>query len=269
MKTIKNKYTVLITALALLFNLTSCEKEIEVDLRSITPRIQIEGIVKQDQLAMVRVSQTLDFNDNSGYPFLKGAIVKISDDAGNSEILLQDNTGWYVAEDIKGEIGRTYSLSVTYESKEYTSTSKIPPLVKIDSLTMYKAPIMDYAIPMVHYTDPKGEANQYYRFLVYINGKQLPDMNEQVSSCEFTDGSPMHDPLAVFTNDEDNDPIQKGDEILIELQCIDKGAYIFFDTLRKIEDKKTNPISNITGGALGYFCASTVDQMTIIAEWND
>jgi len=267
MKTIKNKYTVLFAALALLFIASSCEKEIDVDLRSITPRIQIEGIVKQDQFATVRVSQTLDFNDNSGYPFLKGAIVKISDDAGNSETLLQNSTGWYVAEDIKGVIGRAYSLSVTYEDKEYTSTSKIPSLVKIDSLTMYKAPIMDYAIPMVHYTDPKGAANQYYRALVYINGKQLPDMIEQVYSCEFTDGSPMHDPLAVFSNDEDNDPIKKGDEILIEFQCIDKGSYIFFDTLSRTEDKKTNPISNITGGALGYFCASTVDQMTIIADW--
>lgn len=267
MKKLNNKYLTLIAALSILFTVSSCEKEIDVDLRSVTPRIQIEGIVKQDQLAMVRVSQTLDFNDNSGYPFLKGAIVELSDDAGNIETLKQNGTGWYVAEDIKGVIGRTYNLSVIYEEKEYTATSKIPPLVKMDSLSMYKAPIMDYAIPMIHYTDPKGEANQYYRSLVYINGKQLPDMWEQVYSCEFTDGSPMHDPLAVFTNDSDNDPIKKGDNILIEFQCIDKGAYTFFDTLSKIEDSKTNPISNISGGALGYFCASTVDQMTIIADW--
>lgn len=267
MKKLKNKYLTILAVLILLFTVSSCEKEIDVDLRSVTPRIQIEGIVKQDQFATVRVSQTLDFSDNSGYPFLKGAIVKISDDAGNSEILLQNSTGWYVGEKIRGEIGHTYTLSVIYEEKEYTATSKIPPLVKLDSLSMYKVPIMDYAIPMVHYTDPKGEINQYYRCLVYINGKQLPDMTEQVFDCEFTDGSPMHEPLAVFTYDNDNDPVKKGDEILIEFQCIDKGAHTFFDTLSKIEDKKTNPISNISGGALGYFCASTVDQMTIIAEW--
>lgn len=269
MNNLKNKYTIILSALALLLTVSSCEKEIDVDLRSVTPRIQIEGIVKQDQLARVRVSQTLDFNDNSGYPFLKGAIVVISDDAGNRETLQQDASGWYVAEDIEGVIGRTYNLSVTYEEKEYTSVSKMPPLVKLDSLTMYRAPIMDFAIPMIHYTDPKGAANQYYRALVYINGKQLADMKEQVFSCEFTDGSPMHEPLATFTHDDDNDPVNKGDEILIEFQCIDKGAYTFFDTLRKIDDSKTNPISNITGGALGYFCVSTVDQMTIIADWKD
>jgi hypothetical protein len=263
----KNIYRIIIPALALLLAASSCEKEIDVDLNSVPPRIQIEGIVKQGRPAMVRVSHTLDFNDNSGYPLLKGAIVKISDDAGNSETLQQDNSGWYVAETIKGVIGRTYNLSVTYKDKEYTSTSKMPPLVKLDSLTMYKAPIMKYAFPMIHFTDPKGEANQYYRCLVYINGKQLPDMNELVLSAELVDGSPIHQFLPVFTNDNNVDPVKQGDEILIESQCLDKGAYTFFYTLSRIDNSKTNPTSNITGGALGYFCASSIDRMTIIAEW--
>lgn len=269
MKNLKNTYTTILSALALLLAFTSCEKEIDVDLNSVPPRIQIEGIVKQDQLAMVRVSHTIDFNDNSGYPSLPGAIVKISDDAGNSEILQQDATGWYVAKNTKGVIGRTYNMSVTYENIEYTSTSRIPPLVKLDSLSMYKIKVMDYALPMIHFTDPKGETNQYYRCLVYINGKQHPDVRELVLSTEFMDGSPIHQFLPIFTNDEDVDPIEQGDEILIEFQCLDKGAYTFFHTLSRIEDSKTNPTSNITGGALGYFCASTVDQMTIIAEWKD
>lgn len=267
MKSIKNKYTTILAVLALMLTVSSCEKEIDVDLRSVPPRIQIEGIVKQDELAKVRVSHTLDFNDNSGYPFLKNAIVKISDDAGNYETLIQDATGWYIAQNIKGEIGRTYNLSVTYEEKEYTSTSKMPPLVKLDSLTMYKVPVMDYAIPMIHFKDPKGEENHYYRCLVFINGKQLPDMPELVLSAEFMDGSPIHQFLPVFTNDEDVDPIKQGDDILIEFQCIDKGAFTFFDTLSKIDDSKNNPTSNITGGALGYFCAHTVDEMSIKAEW--
>ncbi|GHV18314.1 hypothetical protein FACS1894169_14830 [Bacteroidia bacterium] len=269
MKNLKNKYITVLSALALLLIVSSCEKEIDVDLRSVPPRIQIEGIVKQNQLARVRVSHTLDFNDNSGYPFLKDAIVVISDNAGNTETLKQDNSGWYVAENIKGVIGCTYNLSVKYEDKEYTSISKMPPLVKLDSLSMYKAPIMDYAIPMIHFTDPKGEINQYYRCLVFINGKQLPDVNELALSAQLMDGSPIHQFLPIFTNDEDVDPIKQGDDIRIELQCIDKGAYTFFYTLSRIEDSKNNPTSNITGGALGYFCAATVDEMTIIAEWEE
>lgn len=267
MTNIIKKYSLAFPMLFITLIFCSCEKEIDVDLNTVTPRIQIEGLVKQDQLAMVRVSQTIDFNDNSGYPMLEGAIVKISDDAGNSEILKQDNTGWYVAENIKGVIGRKYDMSVIYEGKEYTSTSQMPPQVKLDSLTMYKIPVMDYALPMIHFKDPTGVTNQYYRCLVYINGKQLPDMNELVLSTEFMDGSPIHQFLPVFTHDDDVDPIQQDDDILIEFQCLDKGAYTFFETLSRIEESLTNPTSNITGGALGYFCACTVDQMMITAKW--
>lgn len=269
MTNILKKYNFTLLLLLIAFAFCSCEKEIDVDLKSAPPRIQIEGIVKQDQLAMVRVSHTVDFNDNSGYPLLSGAIVKISDDAGNSETLKQDNTGWYVAQNIKGVVGRKYNLSVIYEDKEYTSTSQIPPQVRLDSLSMYKIPVMDYALPMIHFKDPVGLTNQYYRCLVYINGKQLTDMNELVLSTEFMDGSPIHQFLPVFTHDDDVDPIQQDDEILIEFQCLDKGAYTFFETLSRIEESLTNPTSNITGGALGYFCACTVDQMTITAKWEE
>ena len=145
----------------------------------------------------------------------------------------------------------------------------MPPLVKIDSLSMYRAPIMNYAVPIVHFTDPKGETNQYYRCLIFINGKQLPDLDEQAFSAQFMDGSPIHQFLPIFTNDQDVDPIKQGDDILIEFQCIDKGAYDFFYTLRRVEDSSTNPTSNITGGALGCFYASTVDKMSITAEWQE
>lgn len=263
------KYILTVSTVLLVFTATSCEKEIDVDLNSVPPRIQIEGIVKQDELATVRVSHTIDFNDNSGYPLLKGAVVTISDDEDNTETLEQDETGWYTAKNLKGIIGRTYTLSVKYEGKEYTSTSFMPPLVTLDSVTMYRAPIMDFAVPMVHFKDPKGEINQYYRALLFINGKQHPEMNEFVLSAEFMDGDVFHQFLPSFTYDDDEDPIKKGDELTIELQCIDKGAYKFFDTLSKIEDALVNPVSNISNGALGYFCACTADRLTIIADWED
>ncbi|MBK5719695.1 DUF4249 domain-containing protein [Dysgonomonas sp. Marseille-P4677] len=269
MNNLINTYSIIFLVIVLAFSVTSCEKEIDVYLRSVPPRIQIEGIVKQDQLARVRVSQTLDFNNNSGYPFLKGAIVKISDNNGLSEILKQDDSGWYVAETLKGEIGHTYNMSVVYEGKEYTSTSTMPPLVKLDSLSMYKIKVMDYAVPMIHFNDPKGKENQYYRCLVYINGKQLPDMTELALSAEFMDGSPIHQFLPVFTNDRDVDPIKQGDDILIEFQSLDRGAYLFFKTLMDIENSLANPTTNIKGGALGYFSACTVDEMSIIAEWEE
>lgn len=267
MTSIIKKYTVLFVIAIITIAFYSCEKEIDVDLNSVIPRITIEGLVKQNAPAMVRVSQTIDFNDRNEYPFLEGAIVKIWDDAGNSETLKQNSTGWYVAEHLTGEENRTYNLSVIYDDTEYTASSYMPPLVKIDSLSMYKVLAMDYALPMVHFTDPVGDVNKYYRYLVYINGKQRSDTDEIVTSTEFTDGSPMHVLLPVFSEDDDVDPIEKGDDILIEFQCLDKDSYTFYDTLSDISNSLTNPTTNIKGGALGVFCAYSHDRMSITATW--
>ena len=269
MNTIIKKYTPALLIALFIISLSSCEKEIDVDLRSAPPQIVIEGIVKEGLPATVRLSQTLDFSNNDGYPNLSNAIVTISDDLGNSEILKQDANGWYTAKGIKGEIGRTYNMSVMYDGQEYTSTSQMPPHVSLDSVTIKKVPAIDNPFPVLHFQDPIGEANQYYRTRLFINGKQHPDVTEFAVTTEFTDGTPYDWELMVFTNNSDVNPIANGDELTFEFQCIDRGTFKFFDSLINNIGTPTNPISNITNGALGYFSACTTEQVTIIAEWTE
>lgn len=250
--------------------LTSCEKEIDVDLKSASPRIVIEGTVKQNQYATVCVSSTIDFGNNEGYPNLSGAVVTVSDDKGNSEQLKQDKNGWYTAEKIKGEVGRIYNMTVVYDGQEYKATSQMPPQVPLDSVTMSKKiPVMDYTFPVINFQDPVGETNQYYRFLLFINGKQLPDIEEFVLSADLVDGEYFRQDWIVYRNGSDEDPYEKGDELTIEFQCIDKGTYKFFNSMRPIGQSPTNAISNISNGALGYFSACTSEKKTIIADWED
>lgn len=257
-----------LVVISLLTVLVSCQKEIDIDLHQVPPRIVIEGIVKQDSLAKVRVSRTLDFDDSSGYPFLSGATVTIKDDLGVEEVLKQDASGWYVAAQMKGVPERTYYLSVTYDSQEYTSTSTMPPPVLPDSLSMYKMPVMDFAIPMIHFKDPVGEVNQYYRAIVYINGVQNPNVREFAISAEFMDGSMIHQFLSTSVPG-DEDPVKQGDELTIEFQCIDEGSYLFFSTVSQVSSSQNNPTTNIKGGALGYFSACTTHSSSIIAHWKE
>lgn len=272
MNTLLYKYKSFLLIALFITSLSSCEKEIDIDLKSVPPRIAIEGIVKQGQLATVHVTQTQDFDNNDKYANLSGAIVTISDDQGNSEVLKQGANGWYTAENenLKGVVGRKYNLSVKYDGQEYTATSQMPPHVPLKDISFDKIALIDYPFPVVHFADPKGELNQYYRALVFINGKQHPRMNEFPISAEFVDGdSDIGWPLDLNTDDEDNDPLKKGDELTIEFQCIDKGTYKFFDSLANPVGTPTNPISNISNGALGYFSACTTQKMTVIADWED
>ena len=264
-----NRHTIHLTlwATALLLPLLACEKEIDIDLHSVEPRVVIEGIVKQDSLARVKVSRTLDFDDATGYPDLQGVLIHLKDDAGNEETLEQSASGWYVSKQLTGMPGRTYTLSVTYEEDTYIASSFMPPPVAIDSLTMYQMPVMDFPIPMVHFKDPAGEVNQYYRALLFINGEQNPNIREFVISAEFMDGSAIRQFLSTSIPG-DEDAVNKGDELTIELQCIDKGAYLFFSSLTQMSGS-TNPTTNIQGGALGYFSACTAHRMSIIATWDD
>ena len=264
-----NKYITVTVALLSLFLLTSCEKEIEVDLNSAEPKLVIEGLVAADSLATVRLTMSKDFNTNNIFEPVLGAIVSISDDKGNSEVLKINASGIYAAKNLRGVPGHTYNLKVNVEGQEYTASSTMSPhTVKMDSITMYYIGLMDYAFPMVHFKDPSGTKN-YYRDLVYINGKRHK-LDEDVTDTDNREGFPMSRILPIFkeSNNDKEDPIKKGDTITVEHQLLDKGAYTFFETLGRISSSQTNPTTNIKGGALGYFSAYTCDRQTVIADWS-
>lgn len=261
--------TQLIIAVLLISALfVSCEKEIDVDLNSVPPQLVIEGIVAKDSLAKVKLTKTKDFGENNNYQPVAGANIQISDNAGNTDILTLNSAGWYSTKTLRGVEGRTYKLTVVYDNKTYTSTSKMPPVVKIDSVSMFDFPVIDYRLPRVHFKDPKGTVNDYYRAKLFINGKYIPTGNEAIS----TDRSDGIEVVNLFFPDKkklENEEISKGDKIRVELQSLDKGAYTFFYTLGNMEQSENNPTSNITGGALGYFSAYSLDSKEIIADWQD
>lgn len=263
----KTKIVSLLVIASCFFVTLSCEDVIDVDLHSVEPRLVIEGVVRMDEPAEVYITKTKDFNDNTPYVPITDATVTITDDSGNSEVLAPNEEGRFVAQTITGAERTTYNLSVLYEEVEYTATSVMPPRVEIDSLTLWKFPVIDYWQPMVHFQDPKGEENRYYRFIISVNG-ECPRLEENLASTEFMDGNVIHLPLFVlYEGGNDDDPIENGDEIGIEMRCMDEGVYTFFETMDDVPNALANPISNISGGALGYFGAYSYTSMSIRAEW--
>ncbi len=236
---------ILFTVVALL---VACEDTIDVDLNSVPPRVVIEAMIGRDSVAKVYLTQTADFNHQGAYPVVRGAQVTVSDDRGNFEVLQQNAEGWYMGTTLRGIASRTYSLSVVYDGTEYTAQSYMPPPVAIDSLTLYKTPLADYPFPMIHFKDPAGSENQYYRFFVYFNGRRDPEAQEYILPTEHIDGSPIHQLL--FTDIYPYRTI-----IQVEMQCIDPAVYTFFETLNRNDMSLNNPTTNIRGGALGYFSA--------------
>jgi len=254
---------------ASLFLVLSCEDIIDVDLRSVEPELVIEGVIRMDELAEVQLTKTKDFNSPNDYKPITDAQVTIKAGDGPAEELHPNEAGLYISTTIKGVQRSTYHLSVVYGDKEYTAVTYMPPVVELDSLTLFKFPMSDFYDPMVHFVDPKGEENQYYRFKIKIND-EWPKLRERLMSTEFMDGSIIRQPIFVRyeeDHDDDDDPIVNGDRITVEMRCLDKASYTFFETLDNSGFSMANPTTNIVGGALGYFCAYSFTQKEIISEW--
>lgn len=243
----------------------SCEKEIVVDLNSSPPKVVIEALLPLDSLAKVKITQSQDYNQEGGFSVIKGAVVTLSDNVGNVEILEHYGNGLYCSKIIKGVERQTYNLSVVIDGKNYTSVSTMPQQVKIDSLYIYYVPAIEMPYPMVQFTDIPGEKN-YYRTVLYVNGKRIR-LAVDVTDDLDRDGTVI-DFLQTYNKDDNNgEKIKPGDLVTVDLQCVDEGAYTYFETLGRIQTTLNNPTSNIKGGALGYFSAYTSDKKSIIAEW--
>ncbi len=248
--------------------IASCEDVIDIKLNSVNPEVVIEGVVRMDEYATVLITKTKDFDSNNNYTPIRDARVVIKDDAGNTEELKPNASGRYVATSIRGIEKRTYNLSVEYKDKSYTATTYMPPRVEIDSITVFYFPVADTYYPQVHFVDPRGDENKYYRFAFAINGEWLKNVNKPVMSTEYMDGNVIRDPVFVHYDDgNEDDVIENGNLVTLEMQCIDKATYYFLQTLSNADMAAANPTGNITGGALGYFGAFSFTQKDIMMEW--
>jgi hypothetical protein len=105
----------------------------------------------------------------------------------------------------------------------------------------------------------------------YLNGRK--DLAIFWENDAFTDGQFV---LLQLDNgvDKKYDPrrIQSGDTVTVHMFCINAFVYKYWYSLqtgggagRGNMAAPANPVTNIKGGALGYFSAHTVDQKTVIA----
>jgi hypothetical protein len=241
---------------------TSCEKVINVDLKTADPKLVIEGVVDNSgKPAKVRLSKSIAFSVNNIYPTVNGASVKITDNLGNMFTLLESPVGTYANAALIGVSGRTYTLTVVAEGKTYTAISTMPQQVNLDSVFQEKITITK---PIVFasalFNDPSGFGN-YYNFIETINGKR----NKNIFALDdiYQDGG-----LVVNQLFDGDSSLKVGDKVKIEMQCISKTTYRYLVGLQDLQFNNSvpaNPVNNITNNALGYFSAHTaqVDSLVI------
>jgi hypothetical protein len=256
----------LAAAVALLLASTGCEKVIDLDLKTSSAQLVIEGnLVDDNRPCQVSLSTSANYTDANTFAPVTGATVTLADNAGRSETLRETTPGQYLGASVLGVPGRTYTLRVETGGTAYVAVSTLPaPVVPFEKLsTQLSAFGTDNIQAVVEYTDPVGLGNSYL-FRQYRNGR----INNTifVQNDQFTDGNHVTQTLRAFSNSS-NDPnnlnkLVPGDSLQVEMQNIDANVYEYFRTLNLIlttgaapSTTPANPKSNFSGGALGYFSA--------------
>lgn len=252
---------------------SSCEKVIDIKLDSSASQLIIEGEVTTAKGPyLITITDSKNVDENNVFTGRNDAVVVINDlTAGISETLNNTGFGKYLTTFIQGTAGHTYQMIVTLDNKIYTATSTVPTTaVRIEGLYVESSSYDTddvYMVPI--YTDPVGKGN-YYRLRQWINGVLIK--GSYVRSDEATDGRKYNAQLYYSTDAVDGNPlIEYGDSLTVELQCIQKDVYDFYRTLNATiaQDVSTpsNPLTNISGGALGVFNACRSNKLSVIAKF--
>lgn len=263
MQFLQNKYFV--AASILFLTLYGCKKVIKVDLKNAEIKTVIVGEVNNlPGPYTVSISKTGNFNSDNNFPAVSGAIVTITGN-GVTDSLTEISPGIYSTHLLQGKPGKSYSLYVLAEGKEYTATSVMPQPVLFDSID-FRSGRNNALYAVANFQDSAGIDN-YYQFIEYANGKKFRNgRGNSVFDDRLSDGRYIN-----YLLYNDSSDIKPGIILTVQMNCIDKQVHTYLSELQQVSGggggfsspTPANPTSNISGGALGYFSANTITAKSV------
>ncbi|MBP6288002.1 MAG: DUF4249 domain-containing protein [Ferruginibacter sp.] len=280
--------------------LSSCEKNIDFDLKTTTSLLVVDAQIENGLAPTVALSKSLDYFGAISPQVLASSFVH------NAEVTMNNGTRTHtfkeytvpvgngysiyyysidsasLATAFAGEFGKQYDLTIKAEGRTYAAKTTIPLLTKIfDSLWTKKAPAPADTSKRVLWAraiDPPGLGN-YIRYYTKKNSERfLPGLNS-VFNDEVVDGTTYSG--QVDQGIDRNQPVptgddkffSRGDTIYFKLSNIDRASYTFWNTWEFNQQSIGNPfaqpgkvIGNISNGALGAFCGYASQVGTVIAR---
>lgn len=245
---------------------TACEDVIDIDLNEGDPRIVIEAEI--NNLANnqeIRVSRTVSFTEDQPFSPVSDARVVVTDERGREVEFIPGAPGVYTTDRLRGVPGSTYTLEVIVNDETYTATSTMPTVVPVDSVSSSSGEFFGVSRRAlhVHFQDPPDKPN-YFRYRMSVN--ESPFVNVGLFNDKFNNGRYVtHDLINLDIN------LQIGDQVVVVRNEIDEPVHRYWFGVVMLNPgvaTPSNPPSNITGGALGYFSAQTVVviRMTVVDD---
>ncbi|MFA8450491.1 MAG: DUF4249 domain-containing protein [Bacteroidales bacterium] len=267
-----------------LFSLCSCEKEIDLGLDKLEPKVVVEGGIIEGQTARLQVKYTkvyteemfCDQIDEYSTP-VRNAVVTLIENGDVEEVLQEKEFGFYEGINLKGKENSTYTLKIEKDGKTIQGSCHLSKSVKIDNVKIIKDEKGKMSMH-AFWKDPQDHTNYYrlnikYKYINSITGekgeKEIPriylfsdnQFNGQQIDYIFEDN-----PLAAM------DYYYNVEEYIIELQSIDPTVYDFLRNVRKVQEGNNgttfmkapgNPPTNLSDGCGGVFNAYSFTSTSI------
>jgi hypothetical protein len=271
----------LLVATATLF--TSCEKEINLDLKNTSPKLVVEGnilwgidtVINQQEL---KLSLSANYTGNTNPLPVTNAIVMVNDGT-NTYTYNHIGNGVYSSNFIAAT-NKTYKLIISYEGDEYNAYETLKAGgAAIDSLTVNYFPSAlgspEGNFITVNTTDPFNDRN-FYLWQLFINEQLMinpspGNIYRAIQKDDFFNGQPLLNYLPF-----DNFPVVTGDIARLHQLNISEQMYNYYYSIFNLT--ASSPVSgdvppgNIKGNivnlnkpdknALGYFGACSISIKT-------
>ncbi len=294
--TIKNKFfNVLLYALpfcGLGGLLSSCEKDITVDLPQPEDQYVVEGYIEPGQIPYVLISKTAAFfsaYDSASLlnSLVKDAVVTISNGDTTYTLSSPLTQGFFYFEPtftLVGEVGKTYSLKiVTPDGTVLTSETTLLPPIPLDS-TWFKIQEGYDSLGYVwaHLKDPDTLGNCYRWFAKRLGkdeqyiaplGSEFEDrfINGKSFDFAYNRGEEPNSISADDTNAEEGF-FKAGDTVVVKWCVITRDSYDFWRLSETQASNTGNPFGSITpvksniNGGIGIWEGISPSYDTVVAK---
>ena len=280
------KHNILTIGIISVIFAAACTESLDIDLNEgENNRLVVAGeITNEPGPYSVRLTRSTSYFYNQPSPAELGATVTISDGEQTFVLLDEDNDGTYWTDSAaRGIPGRTYTLNIKLTNgEEYEAVDHMPIPNRFDTI-YYEYTNEEYGLtlPEYHYffyatfTEQEG-VDDCYMFYVYFNDSCY---NSKFEDVKWAFAGSRYDGCGLFENvqicDANEDSIPKKPEARFDLFSVSTEYHQFikdmsdetFGNATILQGPPANIYTNVSNGALGFFCArSTTEPYRIKIE---
>ncbi len=288
----------LFSFLLLVAILSSCEKNIDFNLKQQEPLLVVDGRIETGEYPIVFLSKSLGYFQTFSQQAILGSLVNDADvfiTVGGTEQKMKlynqviapgvaipfYSSDTMLPNPLRGIAGRAYTMRIVQGGKTYSSTTNIPNFnASLDSAWVVRRPNDPDTLSrnlFLRITDPAGRGN-YVRYFTRTNSRPYLPGENSVFDDQIIDGTTFDVQLSpgIDRNNpisSDSNYFKKGDSISLKFCDVDKATYTFWNTWEFSYQSIGNPfaqpnkvIGNINNGALGAFCGYAVRYYNFVAQ---